>query len=454
MYNQVFTFGLSLSRGFSLTKDTIFARFQFYSRVNFRLDSSIIRFCSKVHMGNVQGVTGRIFFLISCVWLMACSSEQKEMRQAQRDALVVDSVSLLFSPEDSALKASQLDTFFHDLHDKHGFNGTVVVAQYGKPIYKGAFGYKNFSTHDTLSLNTPFQLASVSKQFTAVSIMQLQEKGLLNYDDSIQRFFPDFPYREITVRSLLIHRSGLPNYMYAFERIIQDKNKPLTNAEVVDLFIKHKPGIYYLPNKKFNYSNTGYFLLAAIVEKITGERFKDYVDKHIFEPAGMTHSFIFDGTDSSQVANAAVGYVGGRYIRPVTDNYYLEGVTGDKGVYSTVEDMHKWDLALYSGKILKDCTLEEAFTPKHMDLKTYSNYGFGWRTYYAPGSEPLIFHGGWWHGFRTYFMRNRRDHSCIVILSNQASNHSLSRVNVVQAILYPKRANFYLHRGDTTQVAD
>ncbi|MDJ1469513.1 serine hydrolase domain-containing protein [Xanthocytophaga flava] len=392
------------------------------------------------------------WIIVSVMAFAACESRSQE-KQARQDALMVDSVSLLFSPEDSAIKAAQLDTFFHNLNQKHGFNGTVLVAQYGKPIYKGAFGYKNFSSHDTLALNTPFQLASVSKQFTAVAIMQLQEKGLLSYEDSIQKFFPDFPYHEITIRSMLTHRSGLPNYMYAFEKIIRDKNKPLTNAEVIDLFIKHKPGIYYLPNKKFNYSNTGYFLLAAIVEKITGERFKEYVAKHIFGPAGMTHSFIFDGTDSAKVAKAAIGYVGGRYIRPVTDNYYLEGVTGDKGVYSTVEDMFKWDQALYSGKILKACTLEEAFTPKHFDVKTYANYGFGWRTYYAPGGEPLVFHAGWWHGFKSYFMRNQRDHSTIVILSNRASNHSLSRVNVVQAILWPKRANFYLHRADTTQQA-
>ncbi|MDJ1498999.1 serine hydrolase domain-containing protein [Xanthocytophaga agilis] len=410
-------------------------------------------FCRKKESyGNGIGV--KIFVLcwmiVSVIAFAACESHSQE-KQARQDALLVDSVSLLFSPEDSAIKAAQLDTFFHNLNQKHGFNGTVLVAQYGKPIYKGAFGYKNFSSHDTLALNTPFQLASVSKQFTAVAIMQLQEKGLLSYEDSIQKFFPDFPYHEITVRSMLTHRSGLPNYMYAFEKIIRDKNKPLTNAEVIDLFIKHKPGIYYLPNKKFNYSNTGYFLLAAIVEKITGERFKEYVAKHIFGPAGMTHSFIFDGTDSAKVAKAAIGYVGGRYIRPVTDNYYLEGVTGDKGVYSTVEDMFKWDQALYTGKILKTCTLEEAFTPKHFDVKTYANYGFGWRTYYAPGGEPLVFHAGWWHGFKSYFMRNQRDHSTIVILSNRASNHSLSRVNVVQAILWPKRANFYLHRADTTQ---
>ncbi len=358
---------------------------------------------------------------------------------------------------DSAQKALQLSNFFQDLHQSHGFNGTVLVAQYGRVLYSGALGYKNFQNRDTIALQTPFQLASVSKQFTAVAIMQLQEKGLLNYDDSIQKFFPDFPYHEITVRSMLIHRSGLPNYMYAFEKIIQDKNKPLTNAEVVELFVKHKPHIYYMPNKKFSYSNTGYFLLAAIVEKLTGQRFKDYVEEQIFKPAGMKDSFIFDGTDSSRIQYAAVGYTGytgSRYFRPVTDNYYLEGVTGDKGVYSTVEDMFLWDKALYTDKILSPCTLEEAFTPKHMDLKNYFNYGFGWRTNYAPGGEALIFHAGWWHGFKTYFMRNRRDRSTIIILSNLGSNRSLKRINEVQAILYPDKANFYLKKPDSTQVTD
>ncbi|MCU0355453.1 MAG: beta-lactamase family protein [Cytophagales bacterium] len=384
------------------------------------------------------------------VWGIAGCTASAEHKKAESPP--VDSVTLLFNPADSAHKAAQLDTFFRTLSQTYGFNGTALVAQYGKPIYRGAFGYKNFDSYDTLTLKTPFQLASVSKQFTAVAVMQLQEKGLVNYDDSIQRFFPDFPYREISVRSLLTHRSGLPNYMYAFERIIRDKDKPLSNAEVVELFVKHRPGIYYLPNKKFNYSNTGYFLLAAIVEKVTGQRFKDYVAQHIFGPAGMTDSFVFDGSDSSRLVQVATGYVGRRRgFRPVTDNYYLEGVTGDKGVYSTVEDMFKWDRALYSGKILKNCTLEEAFTPRHADVKNYFNYGFGWRTHYAPGGEPLIFHAGWWHGFKTYFMRNPRDQSCIVVLSNVANNHSLARINIAQAILYPQRANFYLRRPDTTQ---
>lgn len=386
-----------------------------------------------------------ILFFAFVPW--ACS-RQTEQANANCEVLV-DSVAQLFNPVDSAQKAAQLDTFFRDLHQLHGFNGTVLVAQYGKPLYTGAFGYKNFTTRDTLSLTTPFQLASVSKQFTAVAIMQLQERGLLSYEDSIQKFFPNFPYREITVRSLLTHRSGLPSYMYAFERIIRDKRKLLTNAETVDLFIKHKPNIYYLPNKKFNYSNTGYFLLAAIVERLTARRFKDYVAENIFQPAGMGNSFIFDGTDSSRIFQAATGYVGTKHIRPVTDNFYLEGVTGDKGVYSTVEDMFKWDRALYGGKILKECTLEEAFTPKHSDVRNYFNYGFGWRTHYAPGGEPIIFHAGWWHGFKTYFMRNRRDQSTVVILTNNASNRSLSRVNVVQAILYPEKANFYLHKTDS-----
>lgn len=391
--------------------------------------------------------TGVLPFIFILFYLLAaCSSHPKQA--AVQVILPADSIGRLLDPQDSARKAFQLDTFFRQLHQSHGFNGTVLVSQYGKVIYQGAFGYKNLHSKDTLSLRTPFQLASVSKQFTAVAIMQMREKGLLDYTDSIQKFFPNFPYRQITVGSLLTHRSGLPNYMYAFEKIIRDKDRLLTNAEVVDLFIQHKPHIYYLPDRKFNYSNTGYFLLAAIVEKLTGQRFKNYADEHIFKPAGMHDTFVADGTEPSRLLAAATGYVGGRkYIRAVTDNMYLEGVTGDKGVYSTVEDIFRWDQALYTDKLLKTCTLEEAFTPKHPDLKSYFNYGYGWRTYYAPGGEPLIFHAGWWHGFKTYVMRNRRDRSGIVILSNYASNHCLSRVNIVQAILYPGKADFYLRKS-------
>jgi CubicO group peptidase (beta-lactamase class C family) len=130
---------------------------------------------------------------------------------------------LQYNPAEAARKSYQLDTFFRNLHKKHGFNGTVLIAQYGKVLYKGAFGYADLARKDTLTEATSFQLASVSKQFTAVAVMKLKEMGKLRYDDDVKKYLPDFPYEGVTVRQLLCHRSGLPNYMYFCDDYIKDR---------------------------------------------------------------------------------------------------------------------------------------------------------------------------------------------------------------------------------------
>ena len=359
-----------------------------------------------------------------------------------KNAVQQDSISSLFNPEIAAKKAVRLDTFFRNLQKTHGFNGTVLVAQHGKIIFKGAYGYKNLFFRDTLSTATPFQLASVSKQFTSVAILQLSEKGLLTLDDPVSKFIENFPYdQSITIRSLLTHRSGLPNYVYPLEKRY-DRHRALSNFEVVQKLITYKPAPYFLPNRKFNYNNTNYVLLAHIVERLTGESFRAYMEKNVFVPLAMNNTFIFDGSDPLRVQNiAATGY-SSRKISLGID--YLDSVTGDKSVYSTVEDMWKWDQALCTEKLLKQSTLQQAFIPAHNDANLVTkNYGMGWRLKLLPNGEWMTFHTGWWHGFKNYYLHNPQDGSAIIILSNVA-NHALAKVNVVQAILYPEKSSYFL----------
>ncbi|MCY7349395.1 MAG: beta-lactamase family protein [Cytophagaceae bacterium] len=378
------------------------------------------------------------------VCLLACSQTQRRDNSLLTDPTLArnDSIMRRFSPADAARKAAKIDTFFRIMHQRYGFNGSVLVAQYGQVIYKGAFGYSNLTTKDTLSSQTPFQLASVSKQFTAVAVMQLQEKGLLKYDDPVYRYFPGFPYdSSITVRMLLTHRSGLPNYIYTLEKYV-DRSRPMSNREVVDKLFLYKPKAYGLPDQRFNYNNTNYALLAALVERLSGKSFREYADENLFRPLGMSNTFINDGTEN-RVVSAATGYTGSRRSLRLD---YLDGVTGDKGVYSSVEDLFKWDRGLYTEKIIKQGTLQEAFMPAHRDANLISkNYGFGWRLQKLPDNQWLTFHTGWWHGFKNYFMRNLQDQTTIILLSNVANGY-MSKVGVLQAILYPTRANYFLRR--------
>jgi CubicO group peptidase (beta-lactamase class C family) len=381
---------------------------------------------------------GWLFSILLIMGFAGACSEKKahSQRLSQTDSLPdYDSIRMLYSPAEAARKAYQLDTFFKNLNHKHGFNGTVLIAQYGRVIYKGAFGYTNFKSKDTLTPQSSFQLASVSKQFTAMAIMRLKEKGLLSYEDEIQKFFPQFPYDSITIRHLLTHRSGLPNYMYEGDKHITDRHTPINNNQVISLLTEYQPEPYFAPGKRFNYSNTGYSLLASIVEKVAGAPFDQFMVTQFFKPLGMTGTFISKGKDSLLVSKVATGYTGGKRV---VDISYLDGVVGDKGVYSTVEDLFKWDQALYTNQLVKQATLEEAFMPASKEMKS-QNYGFGWRLRTIASGDPVIFHGGWWHGFKSYFMRNRKDLSTIIILTNVA-NSSLSHVKRMQAILYPEQS--------------
>ncbi|MFN8357626.1 MAG: serine hydrolase domain-containing protein [Spirosomataceae bacterium] len=371
----------------------------------------------------------------------ACTQTSEAKHGNDRLAVANDSIRRLFNQTDSAKLAFRIDTFFRALNQKYGFNGNVLISKFGHVIYRGAFGYKTITTRDTLTLSTPFQLASVSKQFTAVAIFQLIEKGLLRIDDPVYRFVPNFPYDSaITIRSLLTHRSGLPNYQYSLEKQY-DHARPLSNREVVEKLIQYKPRPYYLANRKFNYNNTNYVLLAYLVEKLSGKPFRQYMDEQIFKPLGMNHTFIFDGTNTPQMMQAATGYTAGRRSLRLD---YLDSVVGDKSIYSTVEDIQKWDEALYTEKLVKQSTLASAFVPAHNDRNLITkNYGMGWRLQLLPDGERLTFHTGWWHGFKNYYLHHRPDQSSIIILSNIA-NRYMAHLSRLQAIVFPEKAACFL----------
>jgi CubicO group peptidase (beta-lactamase class C family) len=399
----------------------------------------------------VTQITKQFFYftLLIVLGIVACSHQPNQWGDTTTNSTSVrnDSIAKLFDATTASRKAAKLDTFFRNLQKTAKFNGVVLVSQYGKIIYKGAFGYKSFAKKDTNTTETLFQLASVSKQFTSVAIMQLHEKGLINYNDPVYKYIPSFPYDpSITIRSLLTHCSGIPNYAYALDKVI-NKKEPMSNEQIVNLFAKHKPGINYLPNARFNYNNSNYVLLAYIVEKLTNMSFREYAQKHLFAPAGMSKTFIYDPNKSEMVANAALGYTprrGGYWQIPFD---HLDGAVGDKGIYSTVEDMFKWDMALNSEKLVKQSTLQEAFVPAHHFKNLINkNYGYGWRLQLMDDGSWLTFHTGWWHGFKNYYLHNPKDNSSIIILQNVA-NHALARVKVAQSILYPDKA-WYFMKGE------
>jgi CubicO group peptidase (beta-lactamase class C family) len=387
----------------------------------------------------VQFLVGRsVAAALLIVSMVACQDAEKteqvkQQRIAEEERQQIE-VPAYFTADSAAKLGSYLDSIFTRLHNRNGFNGTVLVTKYDQVLYKGAFGYSDFSRKDTLTTQTAFQLASVSKQFTAMAIMMLKEKGKLAYDDSVQQHLPDFPYHGITIRQLLTHRSGLGNYTYFSDELWPDRNKPITNQDVLQLMSTYQPPIYFQPDSHFNYSNTGYMVLASIVAKASGMPYATFLQKRIFGPLKMKNTFTYSKNVATLTGKVATGHTGGRRKRSPD---YLDTVLGDKGIYSTVEDLYKWDQALYTGKLVKQETLEEAFIGSRKK-KRDEDYGFGWRIKTVTSGDTIVYHGGLWHGYATYLLRNPKDHSALIVLSN-VPNGSFRHLKEIQKFLYPEQ---------------
>lgn len=314
-----------------------------------------------------------------------------------------------------------LDTFFLNRHKKTEFYGTVLFAQRGRVIFQNAYGYANLKTKDTLTLEHTFQLASASKPFTAVAALQLVEQGKISLDDEMHIFFPDFPYNGITVKQLLSHRSGMSQYTHfcdAPDSIWPDKHKTITNQDVIKIMSTIIPMVNYAPDHTHYYCNTNYMLLASIVEQVSGLPFSEYMKKNVFNPSGMMNTVIYERDNAGDLILPTVGYNGA--FNPTLD-IYLNGVVGDKGIYSNVHDMLKFDQALYDGTLLNDTTVALMMQDHNEMQNNGQNYGYGFRIYPEESTDGLgriVFHTGWWKGYRTYFIRVPSQRKTIIVLTH------------------------------------
>ena len=314
-----------------------------------------------------------------------------------------------------------VDKAFNEMRKTQGLNGVVLYAEGGEVIYKKAFGWRNLvRPKDSLRVDDQFQLASVSKMFTAEAIMLLHSQGKLDYDDPITKYIPEFPYQGITIRNLLNHRSGLSRYETLADEQWPDRGVPLRNEDVIRLYAEHRPDPYNLPDVTFHYTNVNYVLLASIVERVSGQHFEDFMHDNIFVPLGMNHSYIYSLRDVDRLKTYVETDVQGHDIlgkgaRRAQEDY-LNGVVGDKVMFSTVDDLYKFHLALQYNTFLPDSIQQEAFIPGSPTWKRGENYGFGWR---MNNKHPgVVFHLGWWKGYRTYFVRDLAKDRVLIMLTN------------------------------------
>ena len=335
--------------------------------------------------------------------------------------LPVDSLFVDMGQPKVEQRMAQVDRLFTQIKREQGINGVVLYAEAGQVLYRKAFGWRDL-THgrDSIRVDDQFQLASVSKMFTAEAIMLLYSQGKLDYDDDITKYLPEFPYHGITIRHLLNHRSGLSRYETLADEHWPDRGVPLNNDGVIQLYVEHRPDPYNAPDVTFHYTNVNYVLLASIVERISKEHFEDFMQENIFEPLGMTRSYIY----SLRGVNRLRTYVDtevqghnllGRGARRAQEDY-LNGVVGDKVMYSTADDLYKFSVALDYCLFLPDSIQREAFAPGSPQWKRGENYGFGWRM--SEKHPGILYHFGWWKGYRSFFVRDVDRGRVLIVLTN------------------------------------
>jgi len=296
------------------------------------------------------------------------------------------------------------------------FSGTVLIAVDGKIVLEKSVGYANVKTKQPFAENSSFRLASVSKQFTAMGIMLLKEDGKLDFDDDIRKHLPSMPYEGVTIRHLLHHNGGLPDYMGLFDRHwdksregdnSKEETKTAFNKDFLKLFADRKPNRLFAPEEQHQYSNTGYVLLGSIIEAASGQGIHEFFQERIFKPLEMRDSAVFSPDESIfKPANRVYGFVWDEEGSSSDNDWnYLNGMVGDGGIYSSARDLLKWDQALYGEKLVSQATLRQAFTSGKLNSGEETGYGFGWLVRQSKASGLVVSHGGSWVGFRTAIER-------------------------------------------------
>lgn len=372
--------------------------------------------------------TVKLFFFVIPFALIACSSAESKRIKAEEEQKITDSIRLVYSPEDAD---PRIDEFMKRLHSRSAFNGNVLIARKGKIIYRNSFGWADYLHRDSLKIDSQFELASVSKPLTATAVLMLVEQGKITLDQTVNDFFPDFPYENVTIKQLLSHRSGLPNYVYFVDGIWKEKRKGVSNKEVMELLAKHKPNRYNVPDARFLYNNSNYMVLAAIIEVVSGQSFTVFMQENLFRPLGMKNTAVYSKVDYEKIPTGVIGH-DKIWRRSVVQNF-LDGPVGDKGIYSTVDDMFLFDRAMTEGRVLKTELLDSAYSALSNPVRGVFNYGYGWRLYEKDG-HTIAYHTGWWHGFKNLYIRDLKNDITIVLLSNMA-NGSLNRLDDLYHIL-------------------
>lgn len=337
-------------------------------------------------------------------------------------------ICIIASAQTDQQRVSKIDSIFEVYTQKNMFSGSVSISRKGTVLLSKGYGMANYSYDVPNTPQTKFKLASVSKQFTAMAIMILQEQGKLSTDDKLAKFIPDYPNGDkISIHHLLTHTSGVHSFTSDgyYDSIMVH---PHTLTKIISYFKNTK--LDFEPGEKFSYSNSGYILLSYIIEKVSGKAYSEFLTSQIFEPLGMKNSGVFVG--DKLVKNLAGGYTKGDTGLENAPYIDMSVPAGAGGLYSTVEDLQIWDRAFYGEKLVKKATIDKIVTPFK------NKYAYGWKVdEYA--AHSLITHSGGIEGFNTVISRFPQDELCVVILKNVDNYSAFNAGKICNAILFDQK---------------
>ncbi len=315
--------------------------------------------------------------------------------------------SVQLNSVENEIIANKIDSFMSHCYEAGLFNGCALVAKGNDIVYREAFGYSDIFTGEPMNIESKFDIGSLTKSFTATAVMILQEKGELSYEDKLSAFFPEFPdyAKQITLHHLLVHQSGIKDFHNDLALISEN----LSDEIILKRLVTEE--LWFDPGTRSMYSNSGYFLLARIIEKISGMSFGNFLNQNIFRPLKMKNTLINDG-ENVIISNKAIG----KHFAESQDIHQY--ITGPSGIFITVDDLYKWHLHLCAPKIVSRESINKSFTASKLVDGNETKYGYGWKV--NPGqSDTIIEHGGGsFAGYMSYFIHPISCDHTIVLLYN------------------------------------
>ncbi len=363
-----------------------------------------------------------LYLLILILVLSSCTNKKKvELLDSELPKNVlpkmkpVSNESPKLTSDFIAKTKNEIDVFYNKNWPNNSANGSFLVAKNGQILYERYDGFANFNTKKHIDKNTPLHIASVSKVLTATAILKLINAKKMELDQKVNTILKEFPYPEVTIRTLLNHRSGMRNYSYFTDKKeIWDKHKTITNQDLLTLMATKNIDLEYKTDTHFSYCNTNYAMLALVIEKITSLPFKEAMKQIIFKPLAMNDTYVFDYEKDKKTA--VPSYKGNKMEIGLD---FLDAIYGDKNIYSTPRDLLKFDRARSSSTFLNPKLFNQIYTGYSNERKGKRNYGLGIRMINWENGKDFYYHNGWWHGSTSSYIPLKKENVTIIALSNK-----------------------------------